>query len=33
MMESQLELEKNRVKQKDKFAELLPNAVGMDIIF
>ena len=27
MMESQLELEKNRVKQKDKFAESLPNVM------
>ena len=27
MMESQLELEKNRVTQKDKFAELLPNVM------
>jgi AhpD family alkylhydroperoxidase len=28
MMESQLELEKNRVKQRDKFAELLPDVTG-----
>jgi AhpD family alkylhydroperoxidase len=27
-MESQLDLEKNRVKQRDKFAELLPDVTG-----
>jgi AhpD family alkylhydroperoxidase len=28
MLESQLELDKNRVKQRDEFAQLLPDVMG-----